>query len=587
MNEWWTLDGGHTWRLVAQVVDDGRVGFNRAFVHLEPWQIVSYTLSVACLFIWLRKLLKADRPLSTRIRAVIFSAFRMIPWVNAQIKEEMKKARRDLEETIHQYDKKKYEFYKFLPEHGLASSNIIHEAELYKTMSEFSFYEGRVSGVIFADIDEEHRALLQKMFELFLYSDPLYPNLFPGCRKMEAEIVRIIASLLHGGPGSCGTVTSNDTESNMLACFAYRNRAFARGIRHPEMLVPITAHAAFDKAAKVLQMRIRHISVDKNQRVDVGAMKRAISNETCMLVASAPNYSFGTVDNIEAISELSQRYGIPLHVDASLGGFILSIMERCDFAVKSFDFRVPGVTSISCDVQKYGFAPIGTSLILYRDSSLLHYQYFCNSEWPGGIYMTPTLAGNRDGCAIALTWATLLYNGRHGYTERIEAIINTVREIRTGIEKCPHIQLLCESDVSTVVFTTRGLNVYALADRMNKLGWVLSTLQNPPAVHICVTLNHTKAGVVENFIRELNMACEDLVINPEFSQQSRTAAVYGMVSAVPDLVEEVSHMYLDSCYAMPLPPTGRTLSVEGRKKLDGHSYWLAGSLHQCDRVVPD
>ncbi|OZC09129.1 hypothetical protein X798_03876 [Onchocerca flexuosa] len=565
MDEWWTLDGGHTWRLVLQIVDDSRVGFNRACVHLEPWQIVSYTLSIACLFIWLQKLLKADRPLSTRIRAVIFSAFRMIPWVNAQIKEEMEKARRDLEETIHQYDKKK-EFYKFLPEHGLASSNIIHEAELYKTMSEFSFYDGRVSGVIFADVDEEHRALLQKMFELFAYSDSLYPNLFPGCRKMEAEIVRIVASLLHGGPGSCGTVTSNDTESNMLACFAYRNRAFVRGIRHPEMLVPITAHAAFDKAAKVLQMRIRHIPVDKNQRVDVGAMKRAINNETCMLVASAPNYSFGTIDNIEAISELSQRYGIPLHVDASLGGFILSIMERCDFAVKSFDFRVPGVTSISCDVQKYGFAPNGTSLILYRDSSLLHHQYFCNSEWPGGIYMTPTLAGNRDGCAIALTWATLLYNGRQGYTERIEAIINTVREIRTGIEKCPHIQLLCESDVATVVFTTRGLNVYALADRMNKLGWVLTTLQNPPAVNICVTLNHTKSGVVDNFIRELNMACEDLVLNSEFSQQSRTAAIYGMVSAVPDLVEEVSHMYLDSCYAMPLPPTGRTLSVEGRKK---------------------
>ncbi|EFO28024.1 sphingosine-1-phosphate lyase 1 [Loa loa] len=565
MNEWWASDGGYTWRLVAQFVDDGRVSFNRACIDLEPWQIVSYTLSVACFFIWLRKLLKADRPLSARIRAVIFSAFRTIPWVNAQIKEEMEKARKDLEETIHQYDKRK-EFYKFLPEQGLTTVSIVHEAELYKTMNEFSFYEGRVSGVIFADFDEEHRALLQKIFELFVYSDSVYPDLFPGCRKMEAEIVRIVASLLHGGPGCCGTVTSNDTESNMLACFAYRNRASARGIRHPEMLVPVTAHAAFEKAAKVLRIRIRHIPVDKNQRVDVGAMKRAISNETCMLVASAPNYSFGTIDDIEAISELSQRYDVPLHVDATLGGFILSIMERCDFRVKSFDFRVPGVTSISCDVQKYGFAPNGTSLILYRDSSLLHYQYFCDVEWPGGIYMTPTLAGNRDGCAIALTWATLLYNGRRGYTERTEAIINAVREIRTGIEKCLHIQLLCESDVTTVVFTTRGLDVYALADRMNKLGWVLSTLQNPPAVHICVTMNHTKSGVVENFLRELNMACEDLVSNPQFSHHSRTAAIYGMVSVVPDLVEEISHMYLDSCYAVPLPLTGRTLSAEGRKK---------------------
>ncbi|VDN01278.1 unnamed protein product [Thelazia callipaeda] len=566
MDEWWTPESGHTWRVIAQMVDDGRVGFNQACVHLEAWQIVSYTLSLTCLFMWIHRQLKVDRPLSTRIRAMIFSAIRMIPWVKAQIEEKMEKARRDLEETVHQYDKKK-EFYKFLPERGLSVNDIIREAELYKTMSEFSFQEGRVSGIVFANVDEEHMVLLQKMFGLFAYSNPLYPDVFPGSRKMEAEIVRIVASLLHGGSGSCGTVTSNDTESNMLACFAYRKRAFLLGIKHPEMVVPVTAHAVFDKAAKILQMRIRHIPVDKNQRVDVGAMKRAITNETCMLVASAPNYSSGTIDNIEAVSELSQRYGIPLHVDATLGGFILSIMERCDFTVKPFDFRVPGVTSIACDVQKYGFAPNGTSLILYRDSSLLHHQYFCNSEWPGGIYMTPTLVGNRDGCAIALTWATLLYNGRQGYTERMEAIIKTVRKMKDGIEKCVHLQLVGDSDVATIAFTAKGFNVYALADRMNKLGWFLSTLQNPPALNICITLNHTKPGVVEDFLRELNVACEDLVSNPEFSQQSRTAAIYGMASAVPDkcLVEEVAHMYLDSCYALPLPPAGRTLSAEGRK----------------------
>ncbi|VDN25788.1 unnamed protein product [Gongylonema pulchrum] len=480
MDDWWSPDGGHTWRLIAQAVDDGRVGFNRACVHLEPWQIVSYTISLACLFMWFRRLIKADRPLAARIRATVFSAIRMIPWVKLQIEEEMEKARRDLEETIHQYDRRK-EFYKFLPERGLSAVDILSEAELYKSMSEFAFHEGRVSGVVFADIDEEHRDLLQKMFSLFAYSDPVYPDLFPGSRKMEAEIVRIVASLLHGGSGSCGAVTSCDTESNILACLAYRNRAFARGIRHPEMVVPVTAHASFDKAARLLQMRIRHVPVDKNQRADVGAMKRAISNETCMLVASAPNYSSGTVDNIEAISELSQRYGIPLHVDATLGGFILSFMERCDISVKPFDFRVPGVTSISCDTQKYGFAPNGTSMILYRESALLHHQYFCSSEWPGGIYMTPTLAGARDGCAIALTWATLLYNGRQGYTERTQAIIETTRAIRTGIENCTHVRLVGESDVATVAFTSKGFNVYALADRMNKLGWVLCTLQNPPA----------------------------------------------------------------------------------------------------------
>uniref|UniRef100_A0A0M3IFL5 sphinganine-1-phosphate aldolase n=1 Tax=Ascaris lumbricoides TaxID=6252 RepID=A0A0M3IFL5_ASCLU len=546
----------------------------------------------------------------------------------------MEKARKDLEETIHESDRKK-EFYKFLPERGLPPDAILSEAELYEAMSEYTFYDGRVSGVMYTDYDEEHRKLLENIFTMFAYSNPLHPDLFPGCRKMEAEIVRIVCSLLHGGapscgtvtsggtesiilaclahavfdlllsvqpsrfkthasnmlliftmfaysnplhpdlfPGcrkmeaeivrivcsllhggapSCGTVTSGGTESIILACLAYRNRAYERGIRHPEMIVPITAHSAFDKASQLLHIRIHHVPVDKNQRAD--------------LVASAPNFPSGTVDNIEAISELAQRYGIPLHVDACLGGFLLPFMERCDFPVPAFDFRVAGVTSISVDTHKYGFAPKGTSLILYRDVSLLHHQYFCYGDWPGGIYATPTLGGSRNGCAIALTWATLLYYGRHRYTERTQAIIEAARLIRAGIEENPHLEPLGDSDVSVIAFTSDKFNVYALADRMKKMGWTLSTLQNPAALHVCVTMNHTKAGVVDDFLRDLSSACEDLVANPGL-QQTRTAAIYGMASAVPDkcLVEEVSYLYLDSCYAMPAPVVvGRTLSIEGRK----------------------
>lgn len=567
MDEWWQPLGGHTWRLIAQALDDGRVAFNRTCVHLEPWQIVSYTLSLAFLSLWFRRLLKADKSLSARIRASLFSAVRCIPWVKVQIEEEMEKARRDLEENIHQYDRKK-EFYKYLPERGVAAEDIIREAELYEGMGEYKFDDGRVSGAVYADKNEEHMNMMNKIFSMFAYTNPMHPDLFPGVRKMEAEVVRIVCSLLHGGSGSCGTVTTGGTESIILACLAYRNRAYAQGIRRPEMVVPVTAHAAFDKASNLLHIRIRHVPVDKNNRADVGAMKRAINNETCMLVASAPNFSTGTVDNVEAISELGVRYGIPLHVDACLGGFLLPFMERCDFPVPPFDFRVAGVTSISCDAHKYGFAPKGTSLILYREGSLLHQQYFCNSEWPGGIYATPTLSGSRDGCAIALTWATMLFFGRHGYMERAQAIIEATRAFRTGVEANPHLQLLGETDASVVAFTSNSFNIYALADRMSKLGWTLSTLQNPPGVHVCITLNHTKAGVIDEFLRDLDATCQELVANPELSRQSRTAAIYGMASAVPDkcLVEEVSYMFLDSCYAMPQPElSGRTLSVEGRK----------------------
>lgn len=567
MDEWWPFGGGQTLRVIAQAIDDTRVAFNRNCVTLEAWQIVSYTLSVAFLLLWCRRQLRADKPLTDRIRAAVFSAVRRIPYVKAQIEEEMEKARKDLEENMHQYDRKK-DFYKFLPDRGLTPDEITREAELYEKMSEYKFYEGRVSGTVYADDNEVLLKLHEKIFRMFLNSNSLHPDLFPGCRKMEAEVVRIVASLLHGGPGSCGTVTSCGTESIILACLAYRNRAYDKGIRHPEMIVPITAHTAFDKASQLLHIRIRHIRVDKNQRVDTGAMKRAINNETCMLVASAPNFSTGTVDNIEAIAGLAQRYGIPLHVDACLGGFLLPFMERCDYPVPSFDFRVAGVTSISCDPHKYGFTPKGSSLILYRDISFLHKQYFCNSEWPGGIYSTPTLLGSRDGCAIALTWATLLFFGQHGYSECAHRIVETTRKIRAGVEAIPHLTILGDPETSVVAFSSKKFSIYGLADRMNKLGWSLTTLQNPAGVHICVTLNHTKEGVAEEFLSDLSATCEELLGNLELSSGSRTAAIYNMASIVPDrcLVEEVSYMYLDSCYAMPQPVlSGRTISIEGRK----------------------
>ncbi|VDM51259.1 unnamed protein product [Toxocara canis] len=200
---------------------------------------------------------------------------------------------------------------------------------------------------------------------------------------------------------------------------------------------------------------------------------------------------------------MAQRYGIPLHVDACLGGFLLPFMERCDFAVPPFDFRVSGVTLISVDTHKYGFAPKGTSLILYREVNLLHHQYFCYGDWPGGIYATPTLSGSRNGCAIALTWATLLYYGRLRYTERTQAIIEATRLVRAGIESNPHLEPLGDSDVSVVAFTSNKFNIYALADRMNKVGWTLSTLQNPPASVFVRVIGLLEEGILVGVIAAL------------------------------------------------------------------------------------
>ncbi|MFH4979344.1 hypothetical protein AB6A40_006053 [Gnathostoma spinigerum] len=567
MNEVWPSVEDSAWRLLVHIIDDTRLSVNRLCLHLEPWQIVSYTFSLAFFLLWLREQLKADKPFINRLRGWVFRRIRKFSWIRVQIQEKMNKIRDDLEEYVHKYDEKK-EFYKFLPERGLFPDDIIHEAKLYSHMSDIDVYSGHVSGVVYSEVDEQHLKVMEEIFSDYCYSNLLRPDLFPGCRKMEAEVVRMVCSLYNGGPTACGAFTSGGTESVLLACLAYRNRAYEKGIRHPEIVVPVTAHAAFDKAADLFNLRIVHVPVTENQKADVGAIKRAINRETCLLVASAPSFPSGTVDNIEAICELGRRYNLPVHVDACHGGFLLPFMERCGYRIPPYDFRVAGVSSISCDTQKHGCAPTGSSLILYRETSLLHYQYCCKSEWPGGIYSTPTLLGSRNGAFAALTWATMLYYGWDGFAERTRRIIEAARRIHDAFKESQYVEVLGEPELSTIAFVSKKFNVYALHDRLLTLGWNLHPLQHPAAIHVCVTINHTKDGVIDSFIQDFNIACEDVMKNPFLTEESRTAAIYGMAANVPDksLIDEVSQIYLDTCYATPQPPQPvRTLSIEGRK----------------------
>ncbi|VDM80240.1 unnamed protein product [Strongylus vulgaris] len=242
------------------------------------------------------------------------------------------------------------------------------------------YLEGKVSGAVFSDEkDMEEMRVYGEVFKNFAWSNPLWPKLFPGVRKMEAEVVRMCCTLMHGDEESCGTV---------YPCSDV-NRWY--DINSPGLIIPTSAHAAFTKAAEVFRIRVVRVPVDSQTfKVDVKKMKAAITSRTCMhllvkylqlclqLVGSAPNFPFGTVDDI---------YNIPVHVDACLGGFLLAFIDNA----QPFDFRVPGVCSISADTHKYGLAPKGSSVVLYRNKEYLHNQYFCDADWQGGIYASSTL----------------------------------------------------------------------------------------------------------------------------------------------------------------------------------------------------
>uniref|UniRef100_A0A914GVD7 sphinganine-1-phosphate aldolase n=1 Tax=Globodera rostochiensis TaxID=31243 RepID=A0A914GVD7_GLORO len=336
-----------------------------------------------------------------------------------------------------------------------------------------------------------------------------------------------------------------------------RNFALSRrGVVDPVVVVPMTAHAAFDKACSMLGIRLCHVPVDKfTGRVDLQAMRRFIDKNTCLLAGSAPNFPFGTFDDISSIAKLGIEYNIPVHVDACLGGFLVAFAEHSPALahLPPFDFTVPGVTSISCDTHKYGYAPKGTSVVLYRRSELLHHQYFCSTEWPGGLYATPTLSGSRAGLNIALTWATLQHFGAKEYARRANLILLRTAQLADSVGKIPGICLVGTPEVSVVAFSSNRFNIHAVGDCLGKLGWNLNFLQKPNALHFCITYNQTADGVLNAFLEDLKIACEEVAASPDRGESSKTAAIYGMAAKIPDkgIIEEVAHLYIDACYSMP------------------------------------
>ncbi|CAK5033507.1 unnamed protein product [Meloidogyne enterolobii] len=447
------------------------------------FMLVGVSIAGTWFVIYLHELVtRSPKPLIKRFKASCFSILRkFVPSINKQIEEALNKTKEELIHSIHQYDKG-LDFIREMPLKAINHESILKQIEYYQEMEgTFDYIKGRVSGTVYTNIDPSHMAILGEVFHKFAYSNPLHPDVFPAVRKMEAEIIKIVSSLFHGPEEAVGTVfilkiflgiirafsgplrtfyqfflvTTGGTESIILACLAARNFAFSKGIGDPIIIVPVTAHAAFDKACSLLRIGIKHIPCDPNtMRVDLKAMKRAINRKTCLLVGSAPNFPYGTIDDIPSIAQFGLDYSIPVHVDACLGGFVIAFSQDSPALshIPIFDFRLPGVTSISCDTHKYGYAPKGTSTIIYRSTELLHHQYFAVTEWPGGIYATPTLPGSRAGLNIALTWSTLLYFGRQGYIERANLIATRTAQLADGLYKIPGLFIVGKPDVSVVSF---------------------------------------------------------------------------------------------------------------------------------------
>lgn len=316
-----------------------------------------------------------------------------------------------------------------------------------------------MSGVLYM-ASSEHQRLLDEAYTTFSSSNPMHADIFPAARRMEVEVVRMTASILGGGPlgepGVCGAMTSGGTESILTAVKASRDHAAAtRGVTRPELLVAVSAHAAFFKAAEYFGMRLVRLPVGPDGRLLGRTVARRITRDTALVVASAPGFPHGVVDDVEGIAAAARRRGVLCHVDCCLGGFVLPFAARLGYPVPRFDFGVPGVTSISVDTHKFGQGHKGTSVVLYRDARLRRFQYTSITDWTGGLYISPGFAGSRSGAVIATAWASLVRLGEDGFLRATAAIMEVATRFKDAVRDMPELEVIGEPAASVVAFKAR------------------------------------------------------------------------------------------------------------------------------------
>jgi sphinganine-1-phosphate aldolase len=439
--------------------------------------------------------------------------------------------------------------YPRLPERGVGHGEILAELEGLAATENSRWEEGFASGSVYHG-GREHIDFLNRVYALFSQTNPLHADLWPSVTKFEAEIVSMTSTMLHGtdaDPPAAGTVTSGGTESILLAMRTYRDQAQAeRGVTDPEIVAAVTAHAAFDKACQYFGMRMIKVPVGEDMRADPAAARSAITDRTVAVVGSAVQFPHGVIDPIEEMAEAAQERGGGFHADACLGGFVLPWAERLGYPVAPFDFRVPGVTSISCDTHKFGFGSKGTSVLLWRDAELRERQFYATADWPGGLYFSPTFAGSRPGALSAQAWAAMVSIGEQGYLDATRRVLAAGAEVREGIRAIPGLRVLGDP-LWVIAFTSDDVDIYDVLDRMTALGWSLNGLQSPPAVHLCVTLRHTRNGVVPRFLSDLR-SCVDAARHG--SGGGFSAPVYGLAAA-PETrgdVDAILRTYCDVLY---------------------------------------
>ena len=459
---------------------------------------------------------------------------------------------------------KRYGNIKSMPDKGMDHDLVFSQLKEMAQEEDARWKNGKCSGTMYGG-DPKIFEMIGRAFDLYTHVNVLQRDLCPSQTKFESEIIAMTLDFLnaravkdhHPQDKPCGVIGTGGTDSIISAVLAHRNKFRDEcGITRPEMIMAHTAHTAFRKGAQYFGVKLIEAPVDpQTTLIDMDFVRDHINDNTILLVGSAGNYPYGTIDPIDKLSDLALKHDIGLHVDGCLGGFILPWGEQLGYDIPPFDFRIPGVTSISADTHKYAYGPKGTSVVVYRDKNFRKYQYTTNPEWVGGTYVSPGIGGSRSGGIIAATWAVMVTLGKEGYLERARKIFETAFTMQKSVTRHPELRLM-GSPTFCFSFTSDAFDIYHLNDFMKDRGWRFNGQQYPSAIHMCVTGPQTQPGLAEEFDRDLAEAVA--YAKKPARSIAKSGALYGGQGSKSmiehndmEMIRDIMIEYQDDCLEQP------------------------------------
>ena len=412
-----------------------------------------------------------------------------------------------------------------LPEIGWSATDVFDSLELMRAR-DVRWREGRAFSLAY-NAGPDALAVAEEAYRRFSGENALSTDAFPSLKQIQAEVVAMAGVWLGATPNSAGFMTSGGTESILMAVKAARDRLLAeRQIRQPNMVLPTSAHAAFAKAGAYFGVEVRRVAVGPDWRADVAAMRNCVDENTVLIVGSAPQYPQGVVDDIVSIAKIAIDAQINCHVDACMGGVTLAYLERLGEKIAPWNLQVPGVSSISVDLHKFGYTSKGASVIMYASKHLRSYQGFVTADWLGGIYGSSGVLGTKSGGSMASAWAVMHFLGDDGYLRLTRQAREATLQLASIIRNSPELVLRAEPESTLLCFGAQdptALNVFAVADELSKRGWYVDRQTPPDSLHCTVNaIHHDK---IEWFAKDLRNSVETVL-----SQRSTgSVGAYGTI----------------------------------------------------------